>query len=178
MKFTYAYTYQSSYFTRFLYFGWLAFLLLVSFYKAFFIVFAALFAPFLYYQLVYLKNKLMVGVNREGVCIWQRRNQYLFCPWKNITKIEVRKYSVNHRLHNYLYIEYQQGAILTVSRLSTYVNRCQEVDLEVLSTELADKKSLSFYIPFHDIKGLEGNIRAMPAACALLDTKDLKAIMQ
>ncbi len=176
MKFTYTYICQPSYSTLFSCMVCFAILIGVSFVQILFIIPTIVFI-FLFYNRVFcLKNKLMIGMNAEGVCIWQKDDQYLFCTLASIKKIEVRKFRVRTRSlntqFNYLYIEYGRGVILSVSKPSTYSQPEKEVDLEIISTMPSFKKQFSFYIPFEDVKRLESKINTMPINHAKLDIKD------
>ncbi len=88
------------------------------------------------YQIYNYTNKLLVGVNEEGICIWQRRNYYLFCPWESIQHIAVRSfYAPKRGKVNYVDISYQKGTILYPLKATTYIKENKDVVLEIVEEE-------------------------------------------
>lgn len=171
MKFNHTYIYRPSYFNYLSSFVALAAVIGSSFIDPRYTMLAIPVIFLVYYQLFYLKNKLMVGVNAEGVCIWQKRDIYLVCPLRDISNLEVRRYRVKGIWCYYLHLEHQRGMIYSFTKSLTYAVPGQEIDLKVLSMRPTLTKEFSFYIAFSEIQGLEREIKVMRAQSPMLDSK-------
>lgn len=178
MKFIKTYAYQPSYFVYLCMFAFSVVSILALFIipmsrdKLLFIA-SMIVMQFLFIRSVYLKNKLMVGVNSEGICIWQsarylkKSDQYLFIPWAGVNSIEIKQMNVSYQECHYLSISYRQGVVLSVASSSTYAQIGKDIDLEVISMVPSHKRFFKFYIPLQHIKALEATIHNY----ALLENK-------
>ncbi len=98
------------------------------------------------YQVYYYTNKLLVGMNEEGICIWQTRNYYLFIPWKSVQSIAKKSFYRRKRGRiYYLDICYQKGTILYPLKATTYVKDNKEMVLEIMQEEPSTETSSRLY---------------------------------
>lgn len=136
MYFEHTYRHNVSYYSLFFIYVVCAVAMWITFsdpYAYLFISIAIAFAAVMTYHHYSNTNKLVVGMNAEGLCIWQKRDYYLFCPWESLEHVCVRQqwrpynqqqnnnYGSSGQWVKYVDISYRTGAVWYVDKSTTYV---------------------------------------------------------